>query len=120
MPKKLESKTVTLPSDLSKTPIEIAGKTYFLSYDMDAMSDAEEFFNLRGANVNLLRSLSSLGLKSVRAVFPCALHTFHPEIGFKEAQKLLTIQATYEVAAAIVAIWAPAPVDQATTPAVEG
>jgi hypothetical protein len=72
------------------------------------MADAEEHFNQRGAKVNLLRSLSSLGLKSVRSVFPCALHTYHPEIGYAEAQKLLTIAATYEVAASIVAIWAPA------------
>ena len=112
MKKKNASKTVTLPTDLSKTPITIADKTFNLCFDMEALSDAEEFFNMRGANINLLRSLSSLGLKSVRNVFPCALHTYHPEISFKEAQKLLTIQAAYEVAAAVVAIWTPTAVDQ--------
>ena len=112
--RKTALKTIS-SSDLSKTPIELAGKTYFLCYDMDALADAEEYFNQRGATVNLLRSLSSLGLKSTRSVFACALHTYHPEISFKEAQKLLTIQATYEVAAAIVAIWSPAPSDQAET-----
>ncbi len=115
MAKKTETRTITLPVDLSKTPIEIAGKTYHLCYEMDAMADAEDFFNQRGANVNLLRSLGSIGLKAVRTVFPCALHTYHPEISFKDAQKLLTIQASYEVAAAIVAIWAPA-ADQVAAP----
>jgi hypothetical protein len=105
--KKTAQKTISL-SELSKTPIELAGKTYYLCYDMDALSDAEEFFNQRGAKVNLLKSLSSLGLSSVRQVFPCAVHTFHPELSYKEAQKLLTIQASYEVAASIVAIWTPA------------
>jgi hypothetical protein len=111
----MSKKTAHKPaeSDLPKIPIEIGGKTYSMCLDMEALSDAEEHFNQRGANVNLLRSLSSLGLKSVRQVFPCALHAHHPELGFKEAQKLLTIQATYEVAAAIVAIWTPAGIDQA-------
>jgi hypothetical protein len=100
-------------SDLSKTPIEIAGKTYFLSFDMENLSDAEEHFNRQGANVNLLRSLSSLSLKSTRQVFACALHTHHPELSFKEAQKVLSIAATYEVAAHVVAIWSPAASAQA-------
>jgi hypothetical protein len=118
MKRKNASKTVTLPSDLSKTPIEIAGKTYMCCFDMDQMADAEEFFNSRGENVNLLRSLSSLGLKSVRAVFAVALHTYHPEIGFKDAQKLLSLPASYKVAAAIGAIWAPT-ADQVTVPVEE-
>jgi hypothetical protein len=115
MSKKTAHKPAT--TDLPKTPIEIGGKTYFMCFDMDALSDAEEYFNQRGANVNLLRSLSSLGLRSVRQVFPCALHTHHPELGFKEAQKLLTIQATYSVAEAIVGIWSPAAADPVSIPA---
>jgi len=95
-------------STLPKTPVEISGKVYDMCFDMDALSDAEEFFNREeGAKVNLLKSLSSLGLWSVRQVWPCAVHTYHPELSFKEAQRILTIQATYEVAAAIVAIWTP-------------
>ena len=65
----MSKKTARAPlatADLSKTPIEIAGKTYDLCFDMDALSDAEEHFNRQGANVNLLRALSSLSLKSVR------------------------------------------------------
>jgi hypothetical protein len=115
MSKKSENKPTAI--DLTKTPIDVGGKTYFMCFDLDALSDAEEYFNQRGANVNLLRSLSSLGLKSVRQVFPCALHTHHPELGFKEAQKLLTIQATYSVAEAIVGIWSPVAADTVAIPA---
>ena len=111
MTKKNATKTATAPADSQKIPVEIAGQTYHLNFEIGALSDAEEYFSQRGANVNLLRDLSSLSLQGVRNVFPCAIHLHHPEIEFKAAQRLLTLQATYEVAACIAALWnQPAPV----------
>jgi hypothetical protein len=55
--------------------------------------------------VNLLVSLTSLTLDGVKEVFPCALHRFHPTIGFSEAQSMVTLQSVYPIATAIVEAW---------------
>lgn len=90
---------------LPKTPIEIAGKTYFLCFDLGALAEAESHFDAQGHEVNLLRALPRINLANARIVFPCAIHKFHPEIDFFQAQKLLTFENMWLVAEAIGEAW---------------
>jgi hypothetical protein len=109
--------TVADPT-LPKTPIEIDGKTYFLCFDLGALAEAESYFDAQGHNVNLLMALPRINLANARIVFPCALHKFHPEIEFGDAQKLLNFQNTWIVAGAIRDAWEAA-VPEAKTPEAE-
>ena len=106
MSKKLGRAPASSPQPQSKFPIEIDGKTYNLCFDSGPLVDAEEFFGQRGHEVNLLKALTDLTIANVRRVFPCAVHTFHPELSFEDAQALMTLPAIYPVAIAINAAWA--------------
>jgi hypothetical protein len=90
---------------LAKTGIEIEGKTYNLCFDLGALAEAEAQFIREGHDVNLLRALPELNLSNVRIVFPCAIHKFHPDLSFKKAQALITLQNVYTVAAAVAGAW---------------
>jgi hypothetical protein len=76
-------------SPLSRLPIEIYGKKYSLCFDLDALIEAEEHFTRQGYEVDLYTVLSSApDLAGLLAILACALHKFHPELGFGEVQKL--------------------------------
>jgi hypothetical protein len=55
--------------------------------------------------VNLLVSLSELNLRNVRVLFAAAVRTFHPELGFEEAQELLALADIFRVVGAIELSW---------------
>ena len=90
---------------LPKTPIKIGAKTYDLCFDLGALAEAESHFRQQGIEVNLLEALPGYTLSHVRTLFPCALRTFHPEISFADAQKMITMPVLYVVAAAIGDAW---------------
>jgi hypothetical protein len=87
--------------ELSMVPVEIDGKTYNLSFDYQDLAEAESHFKRQGYRVNLLWSLPQQSLQSVQEVFPCLVYKHH-QLGFEEAQKLITINSAYTVATAIM------------------
>jgi hypothetical protein len=99
---------------LPRTPITVRGKEYNLCFDLGALAEAEMAINADFARakmperVNLLVSLSELNLRNVRIMFAAAVRTFHPELGFEEAQKLLAVGDVFRVAAAITDAWSEA------------
>lgn len=90
---------------LPKTSIEIEGNTYNLCFDLAALAEAEMHFSAQGHDVNLLVALPSMNLNSVRVVFPCAIHKFHPEVGFAQAQAMITMKNMQQIGMAIVQAW---------------
>jgi hypothetical protein len=80
---------------LPKTPVVIEGATYNLCGSFAALVEAETFFNMLGAQVNLADAIFSVrqgansALSAVRQIFPCAMRTFHPEISYASAQAMI-------------------------------
>jgi hypothetical protein len=113
--------TVADPT-LPKTPVVIAGKTYNLCLDFGALAEAETAINgerARAGNegrVNLLVALAEQNLANTRAIFAAALRTFHPEIGFEEARKMVGPQNVFLVAMAIRNAWTQAMPEPETNP----
>ncbi|HEV2463546.1 MAG TPA: hypothetical protein VGT04_07065 [Acidobacteriaceae bacterium] len=97
-------KDATLP----RTPVMIGGKSYDLCFDLGALSEAETELRRQGHDVNLLAALPTQNLANTRVIFAAAVRAFHPELGFEEAQKMLTIGDLYNVADAIFAAWSAA------------
>jgi hypothetical protein len=93
---------------LSKTPVEINGKTYHLCFDLGSLAEAESHFKAQGHEVNLLRALPQLDLSNIMVIFPCALRKFHPDVKFAHAQSMVTLQNVYGIAAMIAAAWGEA------------
>lgn len=91
---------------LPRIEIEIDGKTYRLCFDLAALAEAKAHFAKAGHKINVLQALSELDVDNLRVLFPCALHKFHPEIGFEEAQKLITYRTMFEMSGAVLATWA--------------
>lgn len=92
---------------LSTTEVPIGGKNYTLCFDMGALAEAEMHFRRAGEDVNLLAAFPEINLSSVLILFPCAVHKFHPELGFKEAQDIIgsSLPAIYAVAPFIAQAW---------------
>lgn len=101
--------TVADPT-LGTTEIEIKGKKYTLCFDMGALAEAEMHFRRAGERVNLLDAFPEVSLASVLIIFPCAIHKFHPEIGYKDAQNIIgkSLKAIYGVAPFIMQAWSEA------------
>lgn len=104
--KRVVANTVADPT-LGTADITIAGKTYTMCFDMGALAEAELHFRRAGENINLLSVFPQASLASVLILFPCAIHKFHPEIGFKEAQAVIkkSMKGIYAVAACITLAW---------------
>lgn len=124
------SKVSVIDPTYPKVPVTIGEKTYNLCFDLGALAAAEqainaELFKVYAAElakwnagdklgslprapepVNVLIALPTLNLHNTRMIFPAALRTWHPEIGFAEAQRMLTLSTVYGVANAIQDAWA--------------
>jgi hypothetical protein len=102
--------TLADPS-LPKTPVTVAGKVYNLCFDLGALAEGETAINAELArekpprHLNLLIALPAQDLASTRVMFAAAVRKFHPELGFDEAQRLLTIDSIHDVALAVRAAW---------------
>jgi hypothetical protein len=97
--------TASTAPDVSRIPVEIDGKTYDLCFEFVELAAAERLFRSQGHKLNLLIALPELTLESVREVFPCAAHKFHPELTWDQAQALVTMQSVYPIATAILLAW---------------
>jgi len=112
--KKRKIANTVADSTLPKTPITIGGKTYNLCFDLGALSEAETLINAeliranRSDLINLLFALPVQNLANTRKIFACGIRTFHPELSYEEALKLLTVDALYEAATAIRLAWTAA------------
>lgn len=91
--------------DLAKMPVEIGGKTYFLSFEFSALAAAERFFKQEGHRFSLILALPDYGLESIREVFPCAAHKHHPELTWSAARALVTMDSVYPIATVIQEAW---------------
>jgi hypothetical protein len=109
---------------LPKTPITIAGREYNLCFDLGALAEAETAINAelvkagRSDYVNLLFALPAQNLASTRIVFAAALRTFHPDIDFDAAKKMIALEDLYAVALKVREAWQAARVDDETAAAV--
>ena len=90
---------------LPKSTITIGGVEYSLCFDFAALAEAESAFTRAGHEVNLLAALPQLNLSNTRIIFACALHAFHPEVGYEQALAMVTFQNVYIIAAAIADAW---------------
>lgn len=109
-PKRKIAGTVADPT-LPKTPVTVGGKRYDLCLDLGALAEAETAINMElfragsAERVNLLAALPYPNLMNTRVVFAAAVRTFHPEIGFEEAMKMLRIEDLFDVSAVIARMW---------------
>lgn len=105
--------TVADPT-LPKTPIEIGGKTYNLCFTFGALARAEAAINAELARtgsperVYLLLALPGLTFESIAVLFAAGLWTFHPEVGFEAARKMVTLDKVFEISRAIQAAYVAA------------
>jgi hypothetical protein len=86
-------------------PIVLAGKTYHLCFDLGALAEAEVYFQQQGHDVNLLVAMPVLNMRTVLTIFPCALHKHHPDISFKDAQRMVNLETMYPIANKIAEAW---------------
>lgn len=100
------AQTIADPT-LKTTEIAIDGVKYTLCFDLGALAEAEMHFRRNGEKVNLLAAFPEVSLSSVLTIFPCAVHKFHPGLGFKEAQAIIekSLPAIYAVGPFIMAAW---------------
>ena len=115
------SGTVLDPT-LPKTPITIDGTEYNLCFDLGALATAEADINAAGHEVNLLAALPQLNLANTRVIFAAALRTFHPDISFDHAVKMVSFANVYTIANAIAEAWQsalPEPEKEKNAPAAE-
>lgn len=102
--------TVADPT-LPKSPVTVGGKSYNLCFDLGALAEAETAINAeliragRTDLVNLLYALPNQTLANTRIIFAAAVRTFHPEISFDAARKLISLDDLYSVALAIREAW---------------
>lgn len=87
---------------LPKTPVVIGGKTYSLCFDYQALREAERAFQVEGHRATLVVTMNDpFSFDSVSLVLPCALHRFHPEITWEQAQAMVNLGNVSEIATAI-------------------
>lgn len=88
-----------------RTPVELGGRRYDLCFNLGAVALAQQEFDRRGHDVNLLESLPALNLANVRVLFPRTLRKYHLDLDFASAQQLVTWESVYAVAGALRAAW---------------
>lgn len=106
MAKRKIANTLADPTQAT-TQIKIKGKEYTLCFDMGALAEAEMHFRRAGDEVNLLAAFPEVSLSSILIIFPCAIHKFHPDLSYKEAQAVIgkSLPAIYAVAPFIMEAW---------------
>lgn len=85
--------------------VTLKGVEYKLALDFASLAQAESTFNRQGHNVNILLALPSLNLNSVRILWPCAIHKYHPEVSFEQAQDMVDITSIGAIVPVIGDVW---------------
>jgi hypothetical protein len=95
-------------ASLPRTPVMIGGRKYDLCFDIFALYRAEASINAAYAQeklpdrIRLADAFGDWNIENVRTVFAAAVRTFHPELSFDEARRLLlTPGDAWRVVAAI-------------------
>ena len=88
-----------------RTPIQLGGQRYDLCFTLGAVAEAQEVFDARGVEADLLDGLPELTLANVLVLFPCTLRKYHPQLDTGAAKQLVTWEAVFPVAAALRAAW---------------
>lgn len=97
---------------LPKVPILINGAEYYLCFDFGALAEAKHHFVKQGHRINVMQAMLQVDIDNLMVLFPCAIHKFHPELSFEDAQKLLSLPVLFAVGTALADAWAqsqPAP-----------
>jgi hypothetical protein len=105
MPKRPIANTPEDPT-LSRVAVNIAGKEYWLCFDFRALAEARAHFRAQGhREFNLMAAMAQIDADTVSVIFPCAVHKFHPELTFEDAQNLLTIPVSFVVGEELGKAW---------------
>ncbi len=86
-------------------PVTIAGKTYPLRFDFEAIAEAEEIVNLPLITGLQARDITSPKVKLVRAMFFAAAHYDQPSLTFEDAKKLITRENLVDVWVKVLEAW---------------
>jgi hypothetical protein len=105
MPKSRQVAGTAADPTLPKTPVTISGKEYNLCFALGALAEAETAIRREGHPCNVLVALPELNLANVRNLFPAALRTFHPEISYEKAVKMVTIHNVFAIANGVASAW---------------
>jgi hypothetical protein len=94
-----------------KTPVQLGGRRYDLCFNLGAVAGAQQDFDRRGHDVNLLDGLPVMNLTNVRILFPHTLRKYHPGFDSDSVQRLVTWDVVYTVAGALRSAWQAAAPD---------
>ena len=103
-------------SQLSKTPIVLDGVIWNLCGDFAELVKAEAFFSQSVSDVNLAGAIVGVkdqdsALHACMQILPCALHAYHPEVTWADAQTMLDRAVTQDDGSIVCAImrdiWPP-------------
>jgi hypothetical protein len=88
-----------------KTPVAVGGHRFDMCFTLGAIAEAQQRFDHRGLEANLLEAMPTLTLANVRILFPCTLRKYHRDLDFASAQRLVTWEAVYAIAGALMTAW---------------
>lgn len=97
-PKKVTKHDPTLPF----TPVTIDGTAYRLCYDFEAIGQIEAELEAAGhRDINLLVSSWTINARTLPTLFAAGVRTYHPELGFEDAKRLVNFRNAMELTVAI-------------------
>ena len=106
MSKKIAKSGLREASKMPFTEIVIAGKTYKMCLDYDALEAAESALIAMGRyEVNILVSMVRRNLGTTRTMFAASLFAYQPEIDFLAAKRLVTRNNIAMIYDALEAAW---------------
>lgn len=101
--KSVKAVAATKSPNFTAHAVVIGDKTYNLCFDFGKLCDAEDAINREGFRISLLFCLdiALLTLQNTRILFAAAVRTFHPELKFADAIKLVDVDSIYVIAEAL-------------------
>jgi len=95
---------------LPRTPVEIEGKTYDLSFDCRAMAEGRRLLRGTGSTVNLLRSVmvDDIDADTVLPLFFVALLPYQPDMTIEKAYSMVTLRTVGVIVEALLLAYARA------------
>ena len=90
--------------------VHFEGRNYSLCGDFAELVKAETYFGERVSGVNLATAIVDVkekdsALNAIRQILPCALHKFHPETSWDDAQKLIDRSLALDQATILQAVY---------------
>jgi hypothetical protein len=103
--KKTMNRAEPIDPTLPFTEIAIAGKTYKMCFDYEALAQAETRLVKMGHDVNLNVCLPRLNFANTRVLFAASLLTYQPDTDFVAAKALVTRLNLFAVLNAMITAW---------------